>query len=201
MATVFDVAAEFLKRSKGNSISPLKLQKLCFYAFGWYAHQTDEPLFDERFWAMEFGPVVGELLSAHAQKKRFTLEQLEAQFTVRDMVPGELGGYERAVIGAVWDSYGDMTPGELVEETHKEQVWIDAWGSRPSGSRRADLPHGTLVDYFMSIDPKRVEGLDLPDPRGTLEDASWLKSFDASDPKISQRFIDEITDHYLSHAI
>lgn len=28
----------------------------------------------------------------------------------------------------------------------------------------------------------------------TIEDAAWLKSFDDSEPKISQEFIDEITE-------
>lgn len=28
----------------------------------------------------------------------------------------------------------------------------------------------------------------------TIEDAAWLKSFDASEPKISQRFIAEVTE-------
>lgn len=33
----------------------------------------------------------------------------------------------------------------------------------------------------------------------TIEDAAWLKSFDASEPKISQRFIDEITKQMKEH--
>jgi uncharacterized phage-associated protein len=79
VTSVFDVAAALLARHEGSPMSALKLQKLCFYTFGWYAHLTGKPLFRESFYAMQFGPVVGELLSAHAGQKEVTISMIEAQ--------------------------------------------------------------------------------------------------------------------------
>ena len=83
--TVFDVADALLERAPKRRLGTLQLQKLCFYVFGWYAHQTGTALFHERFYAMPKGPVVGELLSAHAGKAAFSQEQLGKQFDEHDL--------------------------------------------------------------------------------------------------------------------
>lgn len=84
MITVFDVAAEFTDRA-GGEIEPVKLQKLCFYAFGCFAHLTGEALIGERFYAMRYGPVVGELLSAHAKADENGWDVVVAKKNVADI--------------------------------------------------------------------------------------------------------------------
>ena len=38
--SVFDITAALLNRAPGGELPTLKLQKLCFYVYGWYAHLT-----------------------------------------------------------------------------------------------------------------------------------------------------------------
>ena len=68
MRSVFDVSLDILKVSGQESLPTLTLQKLVFYTYGWYAHLTGSRLFEQSFYAMPKGPVVGELLTAHARR-------------------------------------------------------------------------------------------------------------------------------------
>ena len=45
----------------GESISPMKIQKLVYYAHGWHLGVTDEPLIDEQIECWPYGPVVDSL--------------------------------------------------------------------------------------------------------------------------------------------
>ena len=61
---IFDVANFFLKivdRDSGSTITPLKLQKILYYAHGYYLANYDKPLFQEDFQAWANGPVCPEL--------------------------------------------------------------------------------------------------------------------------------------------
>ena len=55
-----DVANFFIGRFQEaqDPVTNLKLQKLLYYAQGWYLAFFDEPLFDERIEAWLHGPVV-----------------------------------------------------------------------------------------------------------------------------------------------
>lgn len=158
--SVFDVATALIARSGRTTMSTVKLQKLCFYTFGWYAHLTGESLFSEQFYAMEKGPVVGELLSAHAGSRTVTHSTLLEQLAERDGFKDDLGPYVERLVDAVWECYGRESAWDLVELTHAEEVWRRAWDGRPSGSKRADLPQVGIVEHFLGRSPD--VGLHLP---------------------------------------
>ncbi len=171
MATVFEVASEFLKMDARQSINTVKLQKLCFYAYGWYAHLTARPLFTETFYAMHKGPVVGELLSAHAGKIEVSVPMIEQQIAERhDESEVELSPYVQAVLNGVWKHFRDKSPWEMVDETHREAVWVDAWNARPKGSARGTMGHPEIVDYFLGRAFSPSEAAVLPDPLVTIVD-------------------------------
>lgn len=165
MTSVFDVALAFLDKSGNSKMSSVKLQKLCFYAFGWHAHLTAEPLFDEPFYAMEKGPVVGELLSAHAGRISVTKEMIDTQLSERsELATPQLGPYALAVIDSVWKAYGHLSEWTLVQKTHQEDLWVEAWETRRQGSKRGDLPHSDVIAFFLGRTPRKAEALDLPWP-------------------------------------
>jgi len=190
MTTVFDVATELIERS-GGSIETVKLQKLCFYAFGWYAHLTGEPLFGETFYAMPKGPVVGELLSAHAQQKTVDLEMIEDQRKAREDEREELDAYKKAVLDAVWAAYRSASSWKLVDLTHEEPVWDDAWKSRRPGAKRADLSHDAVIDYFLDRYPKDGEQLDLPPAMISRASATALAVIE-SQAQVHRPYVDAV---------
>lgn len=190
MTTVFDVASELIERS-GGSIETVKLQKLCFYAFGWYAHLTGEPLFGETFYAMHKGPVVGELLSAHAKQKRVDLEKIEDQREIREDAREELDAYKKAVLDAVWGAYGSASSWDLVDLTHEESVWDEAWKSRRSGTNRGDLPSDAVIEYFVDRYPKDGEQLDLPPAMISRASAAALADIE-SGAQVHRPFVEAV---------
>lgn len=192
MSTVFDVASELISRS-GGSMETVKLQKLCFYTFGWYAHLTSEAAFDEPFYAMAKGPVVGELLSAHAGKIEATVPMMCAQQAEREeTLDAPVDPYLMTVIDAVWDCYGRMNKWVLVDKTHEESIWVDAWASRRPGTKRGDIPHDKLISYFVAErQPKPSEGLHLPPPMVTHADAEELRAIEEG-AQIHQPFLSAV---------
>lgn len=193
MTSVFDVAVELLDRQEGESMDALKLQKLCFYAFGWYAHLTGEALFGETFYAMQYGPVVGELLSAHAGKQTVDLAMMSAQLIARDAddAASELDPYKTAVVDAVWAVYGHKSSGLLIDMTHAEAVWAEAWTARRPGSKRGDLSRDELLGYFLERTPGPQEKLELPPAMISRASASELEEIEAQS-QTHQPFVDAV---------
>jgi uncharacterized phage-associated protein len=162
MTTVFDVATTLIERSGGHPMSTVKLQKLCFFTFGWYAHLTGDSLFPETFYAMEKGPVVGELLSAHAEKHEVSADELSSQFGARDEEREPLSPYASAVLDGVLGYYGQFDQWQLVRMAHEEGVWQKAWDSRPEQSKRGVLTQQAIIAYFLGRTPRVDETLSLP---------------------------------------
>jgi uncharacterized phage-associated protein len=146
MTTAFDVAGSLLSKAPGDSLNTLKLQKLVFYSFGWYAHLTGEKLFHEQFYAMEYGPVVSPLLSAHYGRRRVSKALLEDR---QESTLEVTNPYEAEILDAVWSSYGSSSEHDLVEMTHCEKPWDVAWNvNRPAYARRSDLDADDIVRHF-----------------------------------------------------
>lgn len=59
MASIFDVATYILHQH--GPMSPMKLQKLCYYSQAWSLVWDDQELFPEEFEAWRTGPVCREL--------------------------------------------------------------------------------------------------------------------------------------------
>jgi uncharacterized phage-associated protein len=188
ITSAFDVAGTVLRRATDETLSPLKLQKLVFYSFGWFGHLTGERLFDEDFYAMKFGPVVSPLLSAHYGMNFINRSELEEKQSAHLSVDDP---YASEVIDAVWSSYGRFSHSSLVEMTHCERPWSIAWNEkRPHGFQRADLDSDDIVQHFArkssahyefngrSVDVP-VVGL-LPDRRRVSVSSSDLSEMDSA---------------------
>src|SRR5579875_4124104 len=63
MARVTDVAAYILQRQ--GSMTAMKLQKLCYFSYGYHLAWEERPLFPERFEAWANGPVCPPLYALH----------------------------------------------------------------------------------------------------------------------------------------
>jgi len=50
-----------LAKNDANLVSPMKLQKLVYFALGWCLALADKPLINEKVEAWQYGPVVGSL--------------------------------------------------------------------------------------------------------------------------------------------
>ena len=117
MAHVQDVAAYILE--KLGPMSAMKLQKLCYFSYGYHLAWEDRQLFPERFQAWANGPVSPPLYKMH--RGRFTLSP-------GDIVgkPGDLDAGEQESVNLVLAGYGSFTAHQLSEMTHAKGPWVDA---------------------------------------------------------------------------
>lgn len=187
--SVFRVATDLIRVSGESSISAVKLQKLVYYTFGWYGRLTHKELFSQTFYAMEHGPVVSELLAAHSGQPSVTADVVEASSrafadTIQDPDP-----YYDAVLSAIMRTYGKVSPWDLRDLSHDEEVWQQAWDER-GRDRRADLPRDVILAYFIqrSDIPPELAKL-LPDPQVTTVDEQTFETLETLQVDPPERFI------------
>lgn len=163
--SVFDVAHALIQRAQKRELQAVKLQKLVFYTFGWHGYLSGSKLFDEVFYAMPRGPVVGELLSAHAG-----ISYISSQHLVEQMEEREEGGrgtdpFFEALIDAIWAEYGPMSPRALEDLSHLEDPWLRPWEAREPTQRRADMSATEIVQHFLGKRQVPLKMRDLLPPR------------------------------------
>jgi uncharacterized phage-associated protein len=127
-----DIAKYFLLRSEndGELISPLKMQKLVYYAYAWYLVTTKHKLFDEQIEAWANGPVIPSL---YRELKKYGAMPINAeeyanstsQVAVDDLIT-KLTPQTRKILDDVYEQYQTMTAFELVVLTHQEKPWAEA---------------------------------------------------------------------------
>jgi uncharacterized phage-associated protein len=115
MAQVQDVAAYILERL--GAMSAMKLQKLCYFSYGYHLAWEERQLFPERFEAWANGPVSPRLYRLHA-----------GGFMIN---PGDIKGDssrlddgERESVDLVLGTYGTFTAHQLSALTHREGPWV-----------------------------------------------------------------------------
>lgn len=132
-----DVAKYFLYRSfhDGDLISPLKMQKLVYYAYAWTLVINKKRLFNERIEAWANGPVVPSL---YQQLRHYSASPIGADFLGSNIpedltAPEDLSGFEKIfgidvanTLDKVYNDYMTKTAFELVISTHSEKPWVSA---------------------------------------------------------------------------
>lgn len=178
--SVFDVAARLFRISRAEVIPAVKLQKLMYYCFGWYGRLTGEKLFTQHFYAMEHGPVVGELLTLHKYRQEVDRDLVEQGRDIIKDTTEFADPYLDALLEAVWQTYGKIPRWDLVEMTHQEPPWCEAWSSRREGSKRADLDSDVIIDFYLKrCDIPRNLAVLLPDSCVSFITAEELQRVEA----------------------
>lgn len=107
-------------QSNHRSLTPLKLQKLLYFAQGWSYVWDDRPLFDEEFLAWQYGPVNAEV---YRQFKKYGREPIPAT----EGYPSAGSASERETLSAIWNRYGGHSASSLVLLTHEQWPWQRAY--------------------------------------------------------------------------
>ena len=103
----------------GDSISNLKVQKLLYYAQGFYLALHDEPLFPEAIKAWLRGPVIPEVFYAYQSLGAgpIPIEKVNLDLYAADL---------REFLDEVNEVYGQFTSAKLGAMTRLEPPWRDA---------------------------------------------------------------------------
>jgi uncharacterized phage-associated protein len=153
--TALQVANEFLRIAKKHDspITPMKLQKLVYFAHGWSLGIFDKPLIDEQieFWA--YGPVID---SVYHEFKRFGNREItELATRDYDFETGEFiepepirNEEDMKLLNKIWDVYGGFTAIQLSNLTHDAGTPWTQMKERGPHPRGTDIPRDMITKYF-----------------------------------------------------
>lgn len=139
MITAKNVAQFFLSKTQediGENITHLKLQKLVYYAQGFYLAIFDTPLFEDRIEAWDHGPVVPSLYSEYKKYEANPLPAVEEELAREPFSKEQI-----QLLEDVYQVYGQFSAWKLRALTHVEPTWIDAYPNEV-------ITHDAMKEYF-----------------------------------------------------
>lgn len=150
--TPLAVANAFLKRhGQGAGIDHMKLQKLVYYAYGWWLAYEPDPLLVEGPELWKHGPVFASLYATLAPKRstRITEPQKSVPFSEPPIVPDD-DARTNDLIDWIWGRYGQYGSFTLSDMTHAPGTpWqIEAERNSYRVSRHHKIPNQLIAECF-----------------------------------------------------
>lgn len=154
----------------GVPVSPMKLQKLLYYAHGWHLAITDKPLLDEQVEAWQFGPVVA---SIYHEFKEFGPNPIKGTRYHSILPKGQGFGFKistpkidecegdvafvKDLIEKVWNVYKGYSAVQLSKMTHQPgSPWDLAWKAMGPVKRKSkDIDDEDIKKHFKSTASSR----------------------------------------------
>lgn len=147
-------------KEEGKTITHLKLQKLIYFCFAWYAGNYEKPLFDEDIEAWQFGPVIRQVYLEFVDCGSGPITQFATDLDVangkaRLITPEVQGDDLKKDLKQVWDRYKDKSAAWLVDASHTAK---EPWGIVVEAAGKADkrqIPFKLIRDIYKA----RVDGI------------------------------------------
>ncbi len=130
--------------AEGADLSNLKLQKLLYYAQGWFVRAHRRPLFDDRIRAWSHGPVVP---AVYHEYKHFGSGDIELP-AEDEFDWSDVDSEATAVLIEVWNTYGRYSAWGLRNMTHREPPWQNHF---EEGYDSPEIPAQEIYDYFVTL--------------------------------------------------
>jgi len=134
MCKIFDpllASNNFIERAKNDKIdiSPMKLQKLLYFLYRDYLHQTGDPLFSDRFETWQYGPVLSCVYHAFRNYGSNSISDfyVDSEGKARKIHDAVNDVFART-LNTVWDKYKPFSGMELSRMTHEPHTaWYKSW--------------------------------------------------------------------------
>lgn len=139
-----DIAEYFLAQPTTNNseqITPLKLQKLLYYAQGFTLAILGKKLFADRIEAWRHGPVCP---SIYKKYKRYSYHPLPRFENISKLNEIKSNKEVAAILDAVWLYFKDYSGNQLEEMTHQEAPWQHAVAK----GLNTEITDQDLLEYF-----------------------------------------------------
>lgn len=126
-----------------ESPTPMKLQKLCYYAQGLALGTGNSELFEDDFQAWQHGPVNPALYNTY---KNYRWRQIDKEVQSEFNIISEA---EKQHIERVVAAFGKFDGAALSTMTHRERPWLEARGAIPeTEGSNAQISKEIIKDYF-----------------------------------------------------
>ena len=144
------VADHFLVKidtTSGDTISNLKMQKLCYLAQGWSLALLGRPLFDDVIEAWGQGPAIPPLFRRFKPYRWGALDV----YKLRTNPDKKLDAEELELLDWVWKKYGRYSGGELRDLTCGQRPWKEAYGdTEPPFRSEEEVTQASMKAYFLA---------------------------------------------------
>lgn len=162
------IANYFIRRSleENKPISPMKLQKLVYYAYGWYWAFKNDKLFDEPILAWKYGPVIDSLYhklkfygNGNITEPVSTLDVTRLHINYPEIVPEDW-----QFLGMIWTSFYPYDAIQLSSSTHAEGSPWDLTAKKYGGYMPpgVTIDDGLIKDYFNRMKTKMEQSKAQP---------------------------------------
>lgn len=124
-----------------EGVTPLKLQKLLYFAQAVSLSLYNKRLFNEEIEAWKYGPVIASLYHEYKQHLNSALTHPSGEYKrIKDEEIKQL-------LTGVWELFGKYTAGELVEITHEHTPWKETY---EEGANKI-IPTEKIKIYYSGI--------------------------------------------------
>lgn len=150
---IFSVANFFLnivERDAGSTITPLKLQKILYYAQGYYLAKNNKALFKEEFEAWAHGPANPDIYDMYKEYGANAIDTPKIE---------DVPNYDEDLedfLCAIWDNFGIYDGKYLEELTHQETPWIEARKGYQPGEKCNVIISKESMKKFFQTEPYNV---------------------------------------------
>jgi uncharacterized phage-associated protein len=148
-----------LAQADGTTLTPMKIQKLVYFAHGWKLAIDKAPLIDEPVEAWKYGPVIPSLYHTFkiygggpiTQKAVQFIPESETRFlcTEPTVLPDDTE--TRSLLNGIWQTYGKFSGVQLSNMTHQPGTPWDLTWKTANGKKSIDIPDSTIADYFGNL--------------------------------------------------
>lgn len=141
------VANQFLDLAArdGETLDPMKIQKLVYLAHGWFLALYNQPLIKQRVAAWRYGPVVETLYSKF---KKYGAQPITEKLDPPED-SSELSGDFLGVVQAVWEKYHRFSAIQLSMDTHKPGYAWDLTRSTMGPFDSPTISNALIRDEFL----------------------------------------------------
>ena len=147
------IANYFLDRAaeEGRTMSPMKLIKLVYIAYGWALALLGTKLFDEPVQAWRHGPVIPSLYHEfkHYRSKPIDERAISLDLDTFTVIEPEIGKDDqdtRLVLDKVWSAYKLFSGSALREKTHQPDTpWSQVYRE---GRRNIVIPDDLIREHY-----------------------------------------------------
>lgn len=142
------------KQNNSNDLTPMKLQKLVYFAHGWNMGATGSPLINEQIEAWQYGPVVKSIYDVAKQYGNKPIDTYLTTFVLTpngwDLIPNLLAPQDlqqtKPLLDWVWSQYGHYSGVQLSNLTHEPET---PWAKTVE-------QHGGYLPYNTDIDSEKI---------------------------------------------
>ncbi len=123
MYSAFDIAEYVIKKcnDQGKGISNLKLQKILYFIQAEFLVRNGKPIFRDPIEAWDFGPVVPSVYRRYRIYGGASIPYYDGE------IDFPFKSKDRAIMDEIINSCVDLSASQLVEMTHKQDPWRDAY--------------------------------------------------------------------------